>query len=200
MVWVSVIPSSLFTQSIYIFDVVLRKHTGGFPIRSILDVGVGWGKYGLLMREYLSQLDIMLDRENWKLRVDGIEIYPNYIKKHTENIYDDIFLTDIRDFSKNPKIWTDNPRWDLILMVDIIEHLSKEEGMEVLNNLLPYAKWILITTPLEMEKQPIEFYHEHEEHVSVWHRGDFYPFKIDKMLKMEKFLLCMIRGNLGGVD
>lgn len=189
-------PSSLFTQSIYIFDAVLRKHMDEFPIQSILDVGVGWGKYGLLMREYLGQHDIMREREDWELRVDGVEIYPNYIKEHTKGIYDEIYLIDIHVFSQKPKVWASIPKWDLILMIDIIEHLSKEVGFQVLNNLLPFAKLILITTPLKMEKQPVELFHEHEEHVSVWHRGDFYPFKIDKMLKMEKFLLCTIRGNL----
>lgn len=189
-------PSSLFTQSIYIFDAILRKHAFYSPITSVLDVGIGWGKYGLLMREYLGQHDIMRKREDWELRVDGIEIYPDYIKKHTEHIYDEIFVLDIRVFSQIPTMWCSDPQWDLILMIDIVEHLTKEEGIQVLKDLLPHAKWIVISTPLEMEKQPIELFHENEEHISVWSRGDFSPFVIESFVKGHSFLVTMIRGYL----
>jgi cyclopropane fatty-acyl-phospholipid synthase-like methyltransferase len=156
-----------------VLDLILRRHFKKEKIRSILDVGVGWGKYGLMLREYLYQTDIMKPRKSWKLRLDTVEIYPSYIKSHIRNLYDSIHIADIRDFSKTPEKWCNILYWDVVLMADIIEHMSKEEGYAVIDNLLKYCKEIVVSTPTVMEKQPVHLFHENEEHLSVWEKSDF---------------------------
>lgn len=47
--------------------------------QSILDIGVGFGKYGLLFRDLL---EIPLERYSkgtWKVKMDGIEVFKNTI-------------------------------------------------------------------------------------------------------------------------
>ena len=45
--------------------------------KSVLDVGIGFGKYGMLFREYLDIWDMECvadyDPAAWKTRIDGIE-------------------------------------------------------------------------------------------------------------------------------
>ena len=48
---------------------------------SVLDVGIGFGKYGLLLREVLDVAALRYRREDWHVRIDGVEAF--YIT-HTE--------------------------------------------------------------------------------------------------------------------
>ena len=56
---------------------------------SILDIGVGNGKLGFIARDLL---DVMLGerfrKEDWKVRIDGIEVFPRYIQEHQRAVYD----------------------------------------------------------------------------------------------------------------
>jgi len=43
--------------------------------RSILDVGVGFGKYGFLLREYMELWDESTKAYGvWNIKIDGVEI------------------------------------------------------------------------------------------------------------------------------
>ena len=46
--------------------------------RSILDVGCGFGKYGMLLREYLDVWHERYDKERWQVRIVGIEAFEQY--------------------------------------------------------------------------------------------------------------------------
>ena len=43
--------------------------------KSLLDIGVGFGKYGFLAREFLELWDGREEIGNWTRRIDGIEIF-----------------------------------------------------------------------------------------------------------------------------
>src|SRR5688572_27759096 len=92
--------------------------------RSILDVGIGFGKWGHLFREYTDILEAEHDparyqRANWKVRIDGIEGYAEYITDMHRYLYNEIHLGNAADLIKNL------PRCDLIFAGDIIEHFEK---------------------------------------------------------------------------
>ena len=68
--------------------------------RLVLDVGVGFGKYGYLIREYLDVRGAKNDfgkyrRENWATRLDGIEVCSEYIGDPQRMIYDHIYIGDV---------------------------------------------------------------------------------------------------------
>ena len=46
---------------------------------SILDVGMGFGKYGFLSRKYLELFDGREKLNDWKRIIDSIEIFGNYV-------------------------------------------------------------------------------------------------------------------------
>ena len=60
--------------------------------RSVLDVGVGFGKWGFLCREYLDVFNGRHFREDWKIRIIGIEGFEKYLHPASRYIYDDIVL------------------------------------------------------------------------------------------------------------
>jgi hypothetical protein len=136
--------------------------------RSICDVGVGCGKYGLLFREGLDLHDC--EASEWQgslfkgqLRLDGVEVYGNYLGPVQEAIYDHIYVGDIRHLVENLE------EYDLFTLIDVLEHFETEEGVEVLNRLRAKARiGVLVVTPVEPCRQGKVAGNDHESHLSVW--------------------------------
>ena len=120
----------------------------------ILDVGPGWGKYGLLLREYV----------NPKATIDAVEMEPSYITPRLEAIYDTVYKCDVRDFGEGTlETW-----YDLVLMVDVIEHLTKEDGLALLERIPGH---VVVCTPSEFFQNPDTV--PSEVHRSLWTPEDF---------------------------
>lgn len=49
-----------------------------FKPKSILDIGIGFGKYGVLLRELLELPYERYDKDSWIIQIDGVEGYSNY--------------------------------------------------------------------------------------------------------------------------
>src|SRR6266702_657302 len=80
--------------------------------RSILDVGVGFGKWGHLFREYTDIQEAERDparyqRHNWQVKIDGIEGYPDYLTEMHRYLYNEIYTGDALEVMKSfqPTIW-----------------------------------------------------------------------------------------------
>lgn len=190
-------PTSNIGSIPLIMDAILRKHRYHQELKSILDIGIGYGKYGLLCREYITPFDIMDD--TWKrLRLDGVEVFPTYIKPYSLGIYSNIFVMDIRKFCEDPRRWCKESSWDMILLLDIIEHMNKEEGIQVIRKLSEFSRWILICTPelLKFYPQAVKQYHPKERHVSLWEIEDFEQFNVDEIILKQQFLIVMLEGDL----
>lgn len=121
---------------------------------SVLDVGCGWGKFGVLAREYA-----------FAKRVDGIDIAPPRYA-----VYDHSYVGDIRRVEQALPEGT--PRYDLALFIEVIEHLEKPDAYAVLAQLLRIAKRVLVTTPLGFRKQVIPDM-PYETHRSGWYPWEF---------------------------
>ena len=70
---------------------------------SILDIGVGMGQYGFLLRTNLENLNLFeihgeianqRNKNEWKIRIDGIEGYPGYLTPVHDYSYNKIFIGD----------------------------------------------------------------------------------------------------------
>ena len=46
--------------------------------KSVLDIGVGHGKWGFLAREYTDIFYNRYDRATWETRIEGVEAFPTY--------------------------------------------------------------------------------------------------------------------------
>lgn len=137
---------------------------------SILDIGIGCGKYGLLAREYLQVSDAAAagERSEPHLRVDGVEAFAQYIGPIQKAVYDQVFVGDVRELVHSLK------GYDVALMIDVIEHMTVADGRALLSALLQTAcKGIVLTTPVAPKPQGAVLGNEYERHVSQWRPDDF---------------------------
>ena len=140
---------------------------------SILDVGIGFGRWGILFREFLEIWENSRYDGKWKRIIDGVEIYPGYIKDYHNYFYSNIYLDNALGFLQN----TEN-KYDLIHFGDVIEHQEKAIGEEMINLALNNAEYVLINIPIGKHwSQPADSDNPYEAHKSVWYNNDFTKYK-----------------------
>jgi hypothetical protein len=133
--------------------------------QSILDVGVGFGSKGMLFREYTDVWGgNMFDR---KVRIDGVEIFREYITKLQKSIYDTIYIGDIREMVQKLQ------DYDMIYMGDVLEHISRDDGLKLVSDLRKKARDLVIVTPGKVSHQGSVYGNENESHLSQWYPTDF---------------------------
>lgn len=101
---------------------------------SILDIGVGFGKWGVLCREILEIYQGRYYSKDWKKTIDGIEIFESYRNEFWELVYNNIYVGDAMDAVDRLGMY------DLILCCDVIEHFVKDDGLVLLEKLLQQGK------------------------------------------------------------
>ena len=159
---------------------------------SILDVGIGFGKWGHLFREYTDILAAEKDppryqRANWKVRVDGIEGHAEYVTDMHRYLYDDIHVGDACTIVRFLR------QYDMIFMGDIIEHLEKERGRKLLCDAIDKAKKMLIvSTPKGDTGQEALCGNDLERHRSVWSAKEFRAFEGARVVTIERATLIAV--------
>ncbi len=137
------------------------------PIKT-LDIGIGFGKYGFLLREYLELWDGRNKYNDWVRTIDGIEVFKPYVTPLQELIYDWIGIGDA--LAIVPKL---ENTYDLILILDVIEHFTKTDGLLLLDYCKQKSKNILISTPKNVTNQGIVFNNSYEQHLTQWDEANF---------------------------
>jgi hypothetical protein len=132
----------------------------------VLDVGVGFGKWGFLCREILDVYAGRLQPESWKTVIDGVEIFEPYRNPTWSLAYDKVHIGDAREVV--PRLG----RYDLILCCDVIEHFEKMAGLAFIDELLRHAPLLIVTTPVGSAPQGAVHGNVHETHLSSWTRED----------------------------
>ncbi len=160
-----ILPSSQHYHISKIMDIIIALK----PF-SVLDIGSGFGKYGVLCREYLELWD---GRREYKFlrRIDGVEVFENYITPLHKFIYNNIYTENITELID--KI---DYKYDLVLLIDVLEHFSKEEGTTLVNKLLSKNKGIIIGTPKSPSNQKDVFDNVFETHKSLWKKDELASF------------------------
>jgi len=134
---------------------------------SILDIGTGFGKYGVLCREYLELWDGRHNYSRFLRLIDGVEVFGDYITPLHKFVYNNIYIDDIMEVLD--KIET---KYDLILLIDVLEHFEKHQGGVLLHNILHKNGGVLISTPKKPSSQKDVFGNVYETHRSEWTKGD----------------------------
>lgn len=125
----------------------------GRPLR-ILDVGPGYGKYGVLIREYVGNPE----------RFDAVEAWSAYVNRRLLALYDHVFLGDVCTLDESALA-----NYDLVLMIDVIEHIDKHRAQGLLNRI---PGEIVISTPQHFFDNPVDL-PPTERHLSHWTMEDF---------------------------
>lgn len=154
-------PSSRFDLIPFILNRVVMWRP-----KSILDIGVGFGKYGVLFREYLDIWDVDKPYDHKGLRLIGVEAFEKY-RNPVWDVYDKVYTEDILTIL--PELSRES--FDLLFMGDVIEHLTKEEGVRILSSL--NYKRLIIVTPRMVSDQKAVYGNPYEIHKSQWSEEDF---------------------------
>lgn len=161
---------------------------------SILDVGTGLGKFGVLAREYLEVRHGHLRKQDWHCRIDGVEGFGPYLSPLHEYVYDGMFADDIRRVI--PGL---TARYDLVLLIDVLEHFEYETGLDLLTELLRRADNLLVSTPKRFIEQGASFGNRLEVHHSHWGRRDFSRLGEACFIPNEVSLICLVGRDAGRV-
>jgi len=175
-------PSSHHYQLNEILELIIETNPG-----KLLDIGIGFGKYGFLSREYLELWEPGAVYGAHKRQIDGIEAFEAYLTPLHRLIYDQIFTGDARDIL--PAI---SDRYDLILMIDVLEHFTHEDGLKVLEECRRLGRNILISVPKIMSAQEEVYGNPYETHRFNWKQKDFSGIPDKFFLYNAKSTICYI--------
>lgn len=113
----------------------------------ILDVGAGSGMYEEILRS-----------SGVHAHMTALEIWEPYIKEfNLEQRYDAVLMTDIRDYV--------NFNFDVVILGDILEHMSKQEAQSVWEMVSRKAKYAVISIPIIHMPQDAVHGNPYEKHV-----------------------------------
>ncbi|MBN1546528.1 MAG: hypothetical protein JW902_07715, partial [Syntrophaceae bacterium] len=108
--------------------------------------------------------------EQWKIRVDGVEIWKEYVERlpWLKQFYNRIYIGDIYELIDKL------PRYELIIAGDVIEHLPKNRGQEIIRKCIRLArrKFILSIPVGDWTDNKIVANNPYEAHRSVWWARD----------------------------
>ncbi len=151
---------------------------------STLDIGAGFGKYGFLSREYLELWDGRNNYHDRQRKIHGIEVFEDYITPIHDFIYDRMYIGNAIDILPTLK-----EQYDLILLIDILEHFDFNEGLRILQECSTRGRNILISVPNYLGHQKDAFGNTFETHKFHWKRYHFKRYN-------KKFVLNNIGGSL----
>lgn len=168
--------------SSFIFDKSIAEIIRLLKPESFLDLGAGAGKYGELAK-----------RINSSIKLTAVEIEKDYITNFKlSSIYNEVWNISAIDLI-NPKYY--DSTFDVIMIGDIIEHLKKSDGIDLLNFLIYRCRWIILEFPYRYLQNSVNGYHS-EAHISVWAKDDFVSFDRTKLYAKDTQCLILLRGYL----
>lgn len=126
--------------------------------KSMLDVGCGKGKWG-----FLARVNAQFLVKNAPKEIVGCDIFLPYLREcnNLAKVYDRLVLCDARFLPFRRKVF------DIVLLAEVLEHLSKEDGEKALIESERVAeKRIIVTTPQYPLSQTVLNGNVYQTHIS----------------------------------
>lgn len=99
--------------------------------KTVLDVGPGEGIYGKIVRKYSPETE----------KIVGVEVWGPYVEQFKlKEFYDEVWICDAR-------IYPDY-KYDLVILGDILEHMSREDAVALWDKVSKQAKYALLSIPI----------------------------------------------------
>lgn len=133
----------------------------------ILDIGCGFGKYGVLFREYLDVWHERLRSDQWQVHIAAIEAFYPYTNPIHQFVYNEVH------YGEAQAVMPTLGEFDAILIADVIEHLQKEDALKLVERCLDKGRVLIISTPREFYAQKDILNNTYEVHRTHWGRSDF---------------------------
>lgn len=136
-------------------------------LQTALDIGPGRGKYGRMIRE-VGHVDATLI---------GVEAEPTYIADYElHHWYDQVFPGPGIQVLAWPN--ASDARWDLVTLGDVLEHMRKSDGLDLMHYLIYRVRYMWIVWPMRYIQGALGG-HPSEAHVSVWTEMDIRGLNAD---------------------
>ncbi len=159
-----------YLKDIFLYKAIERELSG---CKTVLDVGCGKNSpLRNIKKTFYSE---------------GIDIHEVSLKESMKKkIHDKYIKEDIRKLKKHYKEKT----FDSVIALDVIEHLKKNEALELIKNMENIAKnKIIILTPNGYQDQDELWGNPYQKHLSAWHISDLEQLGYDvRGLRGLKFL------------
>ncbi len=131
---------------------------------SVLDLGMGFGRWGMLTREMCDVWQNRITPEQWQVELVGVEAFQKLVQPYHGAFYDEVIVADALDYVRGAE-----RTFDLIILGDVLEHLPRGEAQELLSLCRSKAHYTLLCVPLGEGWQQGEMYgNPYERHRSVW--------------------------------
>jgi predicted TPR repeat methyltransferase len=128
--------------------------------RAVLDLGVGMGFYGAVVRQWLD-----LGVRPWRTKLVGVEGFAGY-RNPCWDLYDEVAVAPIEEYLERT-----TETWDLILLLDVLEHFPHAAGEQILaaaRGRLSSGGRLFVGTPAVWMEQGAAYGNEFERHQSLW--------------------------------
>lgn len=162
--------------------------------KSVLDIGVGFGKWGVLCREILDARFGRLKRHSWQAVLIGWEAftaYSNIVWDMYDHVWDWPFPEGYGGYSYD---WSERS-FDLVLMIDVLEHFEPERGREILRKLVAQNKHVIVSVPNGVMEQGETFGNPYEAHKWTFNgTEEFAEYKF-KLIHQSVCTVVSIEGN-----
>ena len=137
----------------------IATHFALFQPRSVLDLGIGMGFCGAVVRQWLDR-----GVQPWRTRLVGVEGFATY-RSPCWDLYDGVVVSSIERFLE-----TNADHWDAILLLDVLEHFEHAQGeaiLRVLHSRLSPRGRLFVGTPAVWMEQGAAYGNEFERHRSL---------------------------------
>lgn len=134
---------------------------------SILDIGIGFGKWGALLREYTDVLHYRFYKSQHIVKIHGIEIHELYRNPNWDH-YNQIFIGNACELIKGLGFY------ELVVFTDVIEHIQKDRAMILMGDIFNRTKTLIVS--YSNDEQDAVGGNDHEAHISQWQIEDFELF------------------------
>lgn len=131
----------------------------------VLDVGIGFGMYGAVVREWVD-----LGVQPWRTHLTGVEVHAAY-RNPVWDLYDEIFAGTIEQYLQRP-----TEPFDAVILGDVIEHMEKSAGRSLLihlQQLVAPGGDLFVSTPATFFEQGAVYNNPYERHVCHWIPEEF---------------------------
>ena len=169
--------------------------------KNVLDIGKGFGKYGFLLHEYYG-IDPSYRPDPLKtlkcqsrVVIDAVESNPDYLWPHLDQVYGKVYEGRIE------ALYGSLEGYDLVLMLDVIEHLEKADGVKIVRHFVSSGANMIVSTPATFFQQAL-YGSDDERHVSFWSPEDVanigFPFDYRRIGPARVFLISPSRLDIRG--
>lgn len=141
--------------------------------KTVLDLGIGFGKYGPLLREVLDGMHGRCRREDWQACLIGYEVHKPY-KNHCWDCYSVVWEGDFQNKLPDATRWFE--KWDLVMMIDSLEHMEPMSGAAFLSELVANNRHVIISVPVVPMPQGAVYGNEFETHCTHHDGTEFERF------------------------